>query len=99
MTTEIRVDTNYTGIIQEVQNGSFAKTRISASLKLSDSTITYDAIEKSSPIAFGTIATGGVTSINSTPNLLIADNSTNTFTHTFPSIKVNNVIGAIPATT
>lgn len=98
ITTEIKVGTTYQGVIQTVANGSFTQSRQSASIKLSDSTITYSTTTKSSAITFGTIPSTGVKSIKSTPNLLIAPNSTNEVKYSLPSIKVNDIIGTIPAT-
>ncbi|MCA5006606.1 fimbrillin family protein [Sphingobacterium bovistauri] len=98
VTTEIKVGATYAGKIQEIQNGIFAQTKSSASIKLSDSTITYPSNNVNSTIQFSTIAAGGASSIISTPNLLIAPNATNVVTYSFPSIKINNVIGKIPVT-
>jgi hypothetical protein len=98
VTTEVKVGTTYSGKIQEIQTGQFAQSKDKASIKLSDSTITYSTTNKTSNITFPTIASGGVTSVKSNPNLLIAANSTNTVTYSFPSIKVNDAIGVIPAT-
>lgn len=99
VTTQLKVGTTFEGVIQQVQSGSFAKSRDKASLKLADGIITYSATEQTSAISFPTIAAPGVTTIQSNPNLLIAGNSNNIVTYTFPSIKVNNIIGTIPATT
>ena len=98
VTTEIKVGTTYAGKIQEITNGLFSNLSASASIKLSDSTITYKTpANTTSSINFTPIATGGVTSKISSRNLLIAATS-NTVTYNFPSIKVNDAIGVIPAT-
>lgn len=99
ITTKLKVGATYAGKIQQVQSGLFAKVRDKASIKLSDGSITYSATEVSSSVSFPSIPSGGVASIKSTPNLLIANNSTNVVTYNFPSIKVNDITGTIPATT
>ncbi|MCA5006604.1 fimbrillin family protein [Sphingobacterium bovistauri] len=98
VTTQLKVGTTFEGVIQQVQSGTFAKSREKASLKLFNGMITYSATEQTSTISFPTIAAAGVTSIQSSSNLLIADDSNNVVTYTFPSIKVNDIIGTIPAT-
>lgn len=95
VTTQIKVGTEYGGVINALSNGSFNKVRESASLKLIDGDIAYSNIETSSEIEFDAIPSGGVKTISSYSNLLIGPSSTNIVTYSFPAITINDTTAAI----
>lgn len=99
ITTELKVGSNYKGKIQEIRDANFNNVSQNADIKLSDSTITYSSNKKYELINFENVNADGVSSITSSPNLLIANESNNTVTIAIPSIRVNGKTNSIPATT
>ena len=99
ITTVLKVGTTYSGKIQEVRDANFNYLRQSASIKLSNSNITFDSNTKHELIEFDAITGEGVSTISSTPTLLISESTTNTVTIAIPSIRVNGKTNSIAATT
>lgn len=91
ITTRLKVGDLYAGKIQSVGQGTFTNVNTNASLKLSDSTITYSSSKTSQQITFGNISGAGIALINSNPNILIAPNSSNQVKYTIPNLTVNDI--------
>ena len=97
ITTQLKVGATYEGVINAVSTGLFTNLRESGSIKLADSTITYSSDLTSQDITFSG-ATFPTTTINSTPNLIIAPNTDAAVKFQIPNLTVNGISHVIPAT-